>query len=41
MSGARGLDKPRMREDHIGLMLAISQGGLAQHFYRYARPGEL
>jgi hypothetical protein len=36
-----GLDKARTLEDHIGLMMAISEGGLGRHFYRYAKPGEL
>jgi predicted dinucleotide-binding enzyme len=38
---AGGLDNARALEEHLGLMMAISQGGLGQHFYRYAKPGEL
>jgi 8-hydroxy-5-deazaflavin:NADPH oxidoreductase len=38
---AGGLDQARLLEDHIGLMMAVSQGGLGQHFYRYAKAGEL
>jgi predicted dinucleotide-binding enzyme len=38
---AGGLDQARTLEDHIGLMMAVSQGGLGQHFYRYAKPSEL
>jgi predicted dinucleotide-binding enzyme len=38
---AGGLDQARALEDHLGLMMAVSQGGLGQHFYRYAKPGEL
>jgi predicted dinucleotide-binding enzyme len=36
-----GLGSARMQEDHLGLMMAISEGGLGQFFYRYAKPGEL
>jgi predicted dinucleotide-binding enzyme len=36
-----GLDQARTLEDHLGLMMAISQGGLGQFFYRYGGPGEL
>jgi predicted dinucleotide-binding enzyme len=36
-----GLDQARPLEDHVALMMAISQGGLGQFFYRYAGPGEL
>ena len=38
---AGGLDQARTLEDHLGLMMAISQGGLGQFFYRYGGPGEL
>jgi predicted dinucleotide-binding enzyme len=38
---AGGLDQARALEDHLGLMMAISRGGVGQHFYRYAKPGEL
>lgn len=38
---AGGLGSARMLEDHLGLMMAISEGGLGQFFYRYAKPGEL
>jgi hypothetical protein len=36
-----GLDRARMVEEQIGLMMALSSAGLGQHFYRYAPPGEL
>ena len=36
-----GLDKARMLEDFLGLFMAISQAGLGQTFYRFAKPGEL
>jgi 8-hydroxy-5-deazaflavin:NADPH oxidoreductase len=36
-----GLDKARMVEEHIGLMMALSSAGLGRHFYRYAAPGVL
>ena len=36
-----GLGSARMLEDHLGLMMAISEGGLGRFFYRYAKPGEL
>jgi predicted dinucleotide-binding enzyme len=36
-----GLDRARMLEEQIGLMMALSGAGLGQHFYRYAPPGEL
>jgi 8-hydroxy-5-deazaflavin:NADPH oxidoreductase len=36
-----GLDKARLLEDHLGLMMAVNRGGLGQFFYRYAKPGEL
>jgi predicted dinucleotide-binding enzyme len=36
-----GLDRARMLEDQIGLMMALSGAGLGRHFYRYALPGEL
>jgi 8-hydroxy-5-deazaflavin:NADPH oxidoreductase len=36
-----GLEHARRLEDHLGLMMALSQAGLGQHFYRYAKPGEL
>jgi len=29
-----------MLEDHLGLMMAISEG-IGRFFYRYAKPGEL
>jgi hypothetical protein len=35
-----GLDQARALEDHLGLV-ALTQGGLGQFFYRYAKPGEL
>jgi predicted dinucleotide-binding enzyme len=38
---AGGLENARLLEDHLGLMSAISNGGLGQFFYRYAKPGEL
>lgn len=38
---AGGLENARMLEDHLGLMSAISNGGLDRFFYRYAAPGEL
>jgi predicted dinucleotide-binding enzyme len=36
-----GLDQARTLEDHLALMMAISQGGLGQFFYRYGGPGDL
>ena len=36
-----GLDRARMLEEQIGLMMALSSAGLGRHFYRYAPPGEL
>jgi 8-hydroxy-5-deazaflavin:NADPH oxidoreductase len=36
-----GLGSARMQEDHLGLMMAINEGGLGQFFYRYSKPGEL
>ena len=38
---AGGLENARLLEEHLGLMMAISNGGLGQFFYRYAKPGEL
>jgi predicted dinucleotide-binding enzyme len=38
---AGGLENARMLEDHLSLLMALSQGGLGPHFYRYASPGEL
>jgi 8-hydroxy-5-deazaflavin:NADPH oxidoreductase len=38
---AGGLENARMLEDHLGLMMAINNGGLGQFFYRYAKPDEL
>jgi len=38
---AGGLENARLLEEHLGLMSAISNGGLGQFFYRYAKPGEL
>jgi predicted dinucleotide-binding enzyme len=38
---AGGLENARLLEDHLGLMSAISGGGLGRFFYRYANPGEL
>lgn len=38
---AGGFGSARMLEDHLGLMMAISEGGLGQFFYRYAKPGQL
>ncbi len=38
---AGGLGSARMLEDHLGLMMAIAEGGLGRFFYRYAKPGEL
>jgi predicted dinucleotide-binding enzyme len=38
---AGGLENARLLEDHLGLMMAINNGGLGQFFYRYAKPGEL
>jgi predicted dinucleotide-binding enzyme len=36
-----GLDKARLLEDHIELMMAVNQGGLGAFFYRMAQPGGL
>jgi predicted dinucleotide-binding enzyme len=36
-----GLDQARALEDHLGLIVAVTQGGLGPFFYRYAKPGEL
>jgi 8-hydroxy-5-deazaflavin:NADPH oxidoreductase len=36
-----GLENARKLEDHLSLMMAISQGLGSQFFYRYALPGEL
>ena len=36
-----GLDQARALEDHLGLVVAVTQGGLGPFFYRYATPGEL
>ena len=36
-----GLDQARSLEDHLGLVVAVTQGGLGPFFYRYATPGEL
>jgi predicted dinucleotide-binding enzyme len=38
---AGGLENARLLEEHLGLMSAVSQGGLGRMFYRYATPGEL
>ena len=35
-----GLGAARMLEDHLGLMMAIAEGGIGRFFYRYAAPGE-
>jgi predicted dinucleotide-binding enzyme len=35
-----GLGSARMVEDHLGLMMAIVEGGIGRFFYRYAAPGE-
>jgi predicted dinucleotide-binding enzyme len=36
-----GLDQARALEDHLGLVVAVTQAGLGRSFYRYAKPGEL
>jgi 8-hydroxy-5-deazaflavin:NADPH oxidoreductase len=36
-----GLEHARALEDHLALMVALSKAGLGQHFYRYAKPGDL
>lgn len=38
---AGGLENARTLEDHLGLLMAINQGGLGPFFYRYAKAGEL
>jgi hypothetical protein len=35
-----GLGAARMLEDHLGLMMAIAEGGIGRFFYRYAAPGK-
>jgi 8-hydroxy-5-deazaflavin:NADPH oxidoreductase len=36
-----GLDQARLLEDHLGPVVAVTQGGLGPFFFRYATPGEL
>jgi predicted dinucleotide-binding enzyme len=36
-----GLENARRLEDHMGLISAISRGGLGPHFYRIAAAGDL
>ena len=36
-----GLEMARALEDHLGLLSAVSEGGMGRCFYRYAKPGEL
>lgn len=38
---AGGLDQARALEDFLGLIVAVSQAGTGQFFYRIAKPGEL
>ena len=38
---AGGLENARVLEDSLKLLMAISQGGLGQTFYRIAPPGQL
>ena len=38
---AGGLENARVLEDSLRLLMAISQGGLGQTFYRIAPPGQL
>jgi predicted dinucleotide-binding enzyme len=38
---AGGLENARLLEDSIRLLMAVSQGGLGRHFYRFAAPGQL
>jgi predicted dinucleotide-binding enzyme len=33
-----GLEKARLLEDHLALIMAVNQGGLGQSFYRYWAP---
>jgi hypothetical protein len=36
-----GLDQARALEEHLGLVVAVTQAGLGPFLYRYAKPGEL
>ena len=38
---AGGLGSARMLEEHLGLMMAIVEGGVGRFFYRCAQPGAL
>jgi predicted dinucleotide-binding enzyme len=38
---AGALERARMLEEHLALMMAIVEGGTGRFFYRYAAPGEL
>ena len=38
---AGGLENARLLEDQLQMMMAVSEGGLGQAFYRYAKPGAL
>jgi predicted dinucleotide-binding enzyme len=36
-----GLENGRLLEDSLRLLMAVTNGGLGRHFYRFAAPGQL